>query len=405
LSALSEYSRLSNYQEVNSKKLSELLIKLILQPSNEIVEYIGRAFDIPALIKVAAGKRYIRGIPPIRFEKFKTARSLYEKLLSDPEKWFTGLRKLDEGIISQLEKLIREDKTFYTFCLYMAVIFSTFSLFRRAIIFAKQAVLIGDEEYKGGKESFIDGREAYYLLSYILRLLSKTRQGLEYAEGFLKEAIKRYQNEKEITESYELEDLPFDKYIELCKDDLRFPSLHMSFEVNKFLFEKYLENESEGVDLKQKAEEIIKNLEKLLGEVESILQKDSGGKNVFNNQYELRIVQRHVLTNLLIMNIEYVDLTGEKKEEVSKYITELENNLSYESKPENKYVRFILKVAKCIFENSCIDVVELEQELYNYEVFPYDEDRLERYMEIIKLLSKQGKGNSLPSAKVSETPK
>jgi hypothetical protein len=105
------------------------------------------------------------------------------------------------------------------------------------------------------------------------------------------------------------------------------------------------------------------------------------------------------------MNIEYVDLTGEKKEEVSKYITELENNLSYESKPESRYVRFILKVAKCIFENSCIDVVELKQELYNYEVFPYDEDRLERYMEIIKLLSKQGKGNSLPSAKVSETPK
>ena len=359
-----------------TKDYLESMIKLLIEPTNRMLEHIGTHFDLPRLRELLRGRRYTRGIPPVRFddEKFPKARELYQMLLSNPENVYNNLCNFTTEEIERVKALIGEDRTFYTFFLYMSVVFYTFSQLDRALMFVNQAIMIGDNLKE--KDEIIDGREAYYLSAYIRRLKARNLNELEESKQLLMEAIRRYKK------NYQKPNFDFEEILSL--DDLRFSSLYMSFEVSKFMFYRYMSREER--DLLTEAKKIYENLKKVLTKL-SETDKESV------ERYENRIVKRIILTNLILISIELYDLQGgvQDADKVRDYIRELESNLQKEQKLESMYVKSILQVARCIFQDDCSN--DIFDRLRDEEllIFPYDEKKFENYLRLIsKIVNRKG---------------
>jgi hypothetical protein len=139
-------------------------------------------------------------------------------------------------------------------------------------------------------------------------------------------------------------------------------------------------------DLLTEAKEIYENLKKVLTKL-----SDTNEEGV--ERYENRIVERIVLTNLILVSIELYDLQGEVQDadKVRDYIRKLESNLQKEQKLESMHVESILQVARCIFQDDCSN--DIFDRLRDEEllIFPYDEKKFENYLRLIsKIVNRKG---------------
>jgi len=375
---------------LSSGDFTGAILELIFAPVRDLIESAGKIFDLPLIGQNAAqeGQRCPRGLPPIKFDQYQVARNKYAQLLGKPEK---------HAVAPNGDELINEDPTLYIFCLYIAAALCVFNHLERAMIFARQAATIGDWELKHlncDQCHYISGREAYYLLAYLTRLVVDKPEKLSQVDKLLNIAAKRYKSEKGLTTSGTVSEMTFNDYIAL--DDLRFASLQISTEISRFLFNRYQPDRDKisNDSLIGQAEEIVKKLNTCLSKLSEQIDSDPEKEK----KYEVRILQGDLLCNLIVQQIEIYDIDPKKIDKGTiKWIQALKNNLwpskypRIAEKPKSEYIQLILKIAELLFTpmdktrhrdtlSYCLQSLQQSR----MQSFHYDKERFSRYAELIR---------------------
>ena len=388
---------------LSKQTFASALLALVYEPVTELVESMGTSYDLPLIEqhmqRQSAGRRSSRsprGLPPISFDVATRVREAYCALISLPSERANDLSD------QEIRAIIREDSTFYTFCLYIAAALCVYNHLKRAFIFARQAVMIGDHLWREGRRYIgkssaisivhqdINGGEAYYFLAYITRLVARKTSDLDRVEQLIKQAENRYED---------LQISPGNaRQKKVSLPDPRFQSLRVSNNMSRLFFKIYVDKNTPNGDgelLKSKLKSLHNDLQKLLKQT---------GDYQESKLYEERIVRGDILCNLLVLAIEQYSSDSENViEHIHKWIDLLEDNLWPEAKPELKekeksqYIQMVLKIAKVLFGEDDIDIrKEIEtcySKLDNKEmrVFPYDKERYKKYQKYI--LSKRSQAD------------